>query len=112
LGELKLALREPSSIHGSREDDVCRSLTKNAKEYFYAAQAAHSDAKKQCDFINKKFELTKDQLKFLQDAKKKLKTEQHEQIAQNEIDIYVHQLDACSLHMALMVAKGIHIFQS
>lgn len=111
LGELKLALYE-STVHGSWEDDILRSINKSAKEHFYAAQTTYADIKKQCDFLNKEFDLIKNQIKFLQDARKKLKPEQHEEIAQCEIDLYVHQLEACSLHMALMVAKGIHTFKS
>lgn len=111
LGELKLALHE-SKVHGSWENDILRSIGQSAKEHFYETQAKYSDIKKQCDFLNKEFDLIKNQIKFLQDTRKKLKPEQHEEIAQCEIDLYVHQLEACSLHMALMVSKGTHIFKS
>lgn len=110
LGELKLLLKD-SCVHGSREDDLLRSLSKNAKEHYYEAQAAHSEIKKQQDFIDKKFALTTEQIKYLKDTKKRLKSNEKEKIAQLEIDLLMHHLDACSLHMALMIIHGTTLFK-
>lgn len=110
MGELKLALKD-SSIHGSGPDDLLRSLSKSAKEHFYEAQIAHSEIKKQHEFINKKFNLTKEQIQYLKDTKKKLKPEEKEKLAQLEIDLLVHHLDACALHMALMIVQGTSVFK-
>jgi hypothetical protein len=109
MGELKLLLKD-SCVHGSREDDLLRSLSKNAKEHYYEAQATYREVKEQNKFINKKFDLTQDQIKYLKDKKKKLKPEEKESLAQVEIDLLMHHLDACSLHMALMIIQGISIY--
>lgn len=110
LGEIKQTLSK--SIHGSLDDVVLRSIIKNAQEHLYDAQHAHLDAKKQCDFINKRFDITKEQIKYLQEERKKLKANQHKKIAQIEMDLYMRQLEVCSLHMAIMVARGDQIFRS
>ena len=111
LGDLKLALKD-SSIHGSRENDLQLSLNKQAQSYYYEVRDQHPSTTKQYDILNEKFKTTTAQIKYLVDAQKKLKSDQQEEIAQCQISLLVHKMDACSLHMAMTMVQAEAVFET
>lgn len=111
LGDLKLALKD-NSIHGSRDTDLQLALNKQAQAYYYEVRDQHIKKTKQTDMLNEKFKTTTSQINYLKEAKKKLRPEQQEEIAQCEISLLVHKMDACSLHMAMIMVQSASVFDS
>lgn len=100
-GGSRLALIDPDQIHGSRATDVLRSLEKNARNYFYEACAYDTQFKNQMSYLNALLKQTTDQLAHLMCLKKKTSSTHNEQTHEIEINLLIHKLDACALHMAI-----------
>lgn len=101
----RLAFTTTHPIHGSRENDILLSLSKNAGYYFYEAIACHQESKHQCNYLSKLLEQTTNQLEYLSRLKSKTNATNKEQQEELEINIFVHKLDACALHIALILVQ-------
>ncbi len=104
-GSSRFAISNPNAVHGSRENDIARSISKNGLNYFYEALACHAHPKNQINYLNTLLEETTKQLAHLTSLKKKINPTQKEQNEEIEINLFMHKLDACALHVALILLQ-------